>query len=218
MNVALVILKPRQIPATEQALAELPHWFPVIELVGYTERQLAEGVFAEALNRHPHDFYMVASDDLIIRWSAVAAIIRQLKEETVTTGYCQFTHTDWRVNVTRKPLQGDLPAQSAYDFLSFHELVSGPPTRQTWFTGMSLTAMSAAMWKTFPFGCFTDSPDDKGYASDFHLSRRLQDAGVPITVVREAFAYHWRYEQRHTNDPRDDRVLVGSIEPKIRLR
>lgn len=218
MKAALVILKPRRIEVTERAFAELPAWFPRVELVGYTENELADGAFAEALARCPADFYMVASDDLIVRWPAIAAILTRMNPETVTTGYCQFTHTDWRVNVTRKPLINDQPSQSSYDFYSYHEIVSGPPTQQTWFTGMSLTTMSAAMWRDFPFGCFSSAVNDGGYASDFHLSKRLQEMDVQIDVVREAFAYHWRFEQRHTNDPRDNRVLVGEVEKEIRVR
>lgn len=214
---ALVILKPRQIQATEAALDELASWLPVIELVGYTEQQLADGIFAEALARYPHDHYIVASDDLIVRWHAVDAIIDRLTDDSCVTGYCQFTHTDWRVNVTRRPLVGDTPNKGAYEFLSYHEMVSGPAVRRTWFAGMSLTAMSADMWEAFPFGCFSDE-HGRGYASDFHLSKRLQDVDVPIQVVRDAFSYHWRHEQAHTNDPRDDRVLVGRVDPEIRLR
>lgn len=217
MNVALIVLKPRRIEVTEQALAELPDDLTVIELVGYTEGELAAGVFAQALNLYPHDYYLVASDDLIVRWAAVQAVIPKLSPDWCTTGYCQFTHTDWRVNVTRRPLVGDTPSHASYDFLSFHEMVSGPATRRTWFAGMSLTGMSVEMWQEFPFDCFTDE-HGRGYASDFHLSKRLQAADVPVQAVRDGFAYHWRHEQAHTNDPRDDRLAIGQVEPEIRLR
>jgi len=216
-DAALIILKPRQIAESEAALAELASWLPVVELVGYTEAQLADGIFKAALDLHPADFYLVASDDLLVRWPALDAVLDRRQDDCCVTGYCQFTHTDWRVNVTRRPLRGDRPERGAYDFLSYHELVSGPPVRRTWFTGMSLTCMSAAMWEEFPFGCYQDG-HGRGYASDFHLSRRLQDAEVPVQVVREGFCYHWRHEQTHTNDPRDNQLVVGTVEPEIRLR
>jgi len=218
MTSCLVILKPRQIAVTERALAELPSWYPVIELVGYTEAELAAGVFAEALVAHPHDYYIVASDDLILRWAAVVEIHQALKADRVVTGYCQFTHTDWRVNLVSGPLAGDSPNKDAYTFWHFQDVISGDREQRTWFTGMSLTGMSRQMWSEFPFRCYTDQPGDKGYGSDFHLSKRLQDADVPIYAIRDAFAYHWRHEQAHTNDPRDDRVLVGEVEPGIRYR
>jgi hypothetical protein len=219
MNPCLLILKPRSIPATERALDELPSWLPVIELFGYTERQLADGVFASVIDAN-RDFshFMVASDDVIIRWSAIGAILRRAPEHEVLTGYCQATHTEWRTNLTRAPLQGDLPRADAYDFIPFQEIVSGPPTVRSWFTGMCLTFMPRMLWYEFPFQCFADKAEDPGYGSDFSLSKRLQEADIPITAVRDSFTYHWRNTQEHTNDPRDDRILVGQVEPGIRRR
>lgn len=219
MSAALILLKPRSIKASEDAIAELD--LPVIELVGYTEAQLAGGIFKAALELHPHDLYLVASDDLIIRQHAVDEVLDCLAAldgaAACVTGYCQFTHTDWRVNLTRKPLAGDRPSASAYEFLSFHEIVAGPSVRRSWFTGMSLTAMTREMWAEFPFDCYLDE-HGRGYSSDYHLSLRLQQADVPIWAVRDGFAYHWRHTQQHTNDPRDDQLVVGKVNPEIRRR
>ncbi len=214
---ALIVLKPRQIAVTDAAIEELRGFLPIVQLIGYTEAELEAGAFTEGLETARADFYLVASDDLIVRRPAIAAVTDILDADRAATGYCQFSHTDWRVNITRRPLSTDLPVENAYSFLSFHEVVCKPPSFQTWFTGMSLTAMSREMWQQFPFGCFKDQPEDRGYASDFHLSRRLQNAGIPIICARDAFTYHWRYEQRHTNDPRDDRVLTGDIPKDIRV-
>lgn len=212
---ALIILKPRKIEVTERALDELN--IPIIEIAGYNERQLANGAFQAALELVPADHYIVAADDVIIHPPALEAVRERLTDDSVVTGYCQFSHTDWRVNVTRRPLEGSIPKAGAYDFLSFHEMASGPATRRTWFAGMALTAMSAAMWRRYPFGCFL-ADGNTGFASDFHLSLRLQADDVLVSAVRDGFVYHWRHVQSHTNDSRDDPVLVGEIEPSIRVR
>ena len=216
MSAALIVLKPRQVKPAEDALAELPDWLTVVEIVGYSERELADGIFRSTLDAFPHDVFLVASDDVIIRKHAVEAVLRLVADGVCASGYCQLTHTDWRVNATRAPLKGILPTEDAYDFLRFDEVISGPPVRRSWFTGMSLTTMTAEMWARFPFGCFTSGPDCKGYASDFHLSRRLAEAGIPIVLARDAFCYHWRHVRENTNDPRDDKLLVGAVKPEIR--
>jgi hypothetical protein len=216
VNAALVILNPRDIPVCKQALAELA--IPKLWLTGWTEKQIADDVFPRLLSDYCFEQYLLVSDDAIVRQHAVQAVLDELRWNPVVTGYSQRSHTDWQVNLTRGPLKYEHPVVGAYDFLSYHEVVSHPePTLPTWFAGMSITGMSREMWQRFPFGCYSDEQSPNGYASDFHLSRRLQDAGVPITACRDAFAYHWRHEWRHTNDRRDDKLLVGSITPAVTL-
>lgn len=181
---------------------------------GYTEAHLADGAFAQAVDSFPHDYFIVASDDILIRRHALDQVVAQLKRHPVVTGYSQRSHTDWTVNLTAAPLEGDTPRAEAYQFLSFQDIVSAPtPTVRTWFTGMSLTGMNRELWQRFPFDCYRDKPSDRGYASDFHLSLRLQQARVPIMACRDAFAYHWRHEWRNTNHELDAPLLTGTIKP-----
>ena len=77
--------------------------------------------------------------------------------------------------------------------------------------------MSKEMWLKFPFACFTDGAQDPGYASDFNLSRRLQDERVPVYAVRESFCYHWRSEWQNTNHPDDSPLLIGELIPSVTL-
>lgn len=216
MNDCLVIMNPRDIPVTKAAINELS--IAKLWLTGYTEEQLAAGIFSQALEDSGHDRFFVISDDIIVRQDALDAVRRASLEHMVTTGYSQRSHTDMTVNVTDGPLLDDKPTVGAYTFRQLRDVVSWPePLVPTWFTGMSITGMTLEMWRRFPFGCFCDEGSPLGYASDFHLSRRLQDAGVPIVAVREAFAYHWRNEWQHTNHPDDDPVLVGQVIPGVYL-
>ena len=210
MKDAVIVLNPRAIRECITSITELP--VPKIWLTGYTEREISEGVFLAVLAQYDFDRYFVVSDDVIVRPYAFDAIrhVLDLHDAPVATGYSQRSHADWKVNLTRKPLMDDLPTAGAYDFRHFRDVVSWPtPELPTWFTGMSLTGMSREMWRRFPFQCFVDDESPLGYASDFHLSKRLQDAEVPIRAAREGFAYHWRHEWRHTNHPGDAKPKVG---------
>ncbi len=204
MNDALIVMNPRRIPQCLNSIEELD--IPKIYMQGYTEHQIMTDAFPQALD-HGYDWYWLASDDLIIRQSALDAV-RALRDQDhpIVTGYSQFSHTDWTVNLTSEPLRGPVPCVSAYTFRKYPECVSYPdPAIPTWFTGMALTGMSADMWRRFPF--MVDF--DPGWASDFHLSRRLQDANVPIVAAREGFTYHWRHNGLYGADERDERVKLG---------
>lgn len=218
MTDALVILNPRDIPEVKDAIADLD--IPKLWLTGYTERELAASVFDYALRETSFDRYLVVSDDIIIRRPALDAVLQALDDGIeVATGYSQRSHTDWTVNVTAGPLRDSRPTVGAYDFRQYREIISWPePLVPTWFAGMSITGMSREMWQRFPFGCFTDGDSDAGYASDFHLSRRLQDERVPVYAVREAFAYHWRHEWAHTNHPDDAPLLIGQVSAAVTLQ
>jgi len=212
----LVILNARNLVQFHGAVSELDT--PKLWLTGYTEAELADGVFDSAISDTPYDFYVVVSDDAIVRQHALSGVLEALEEGApVATGYSQRTHSDWVVNVTSGPLRTKHPSAESYDFRLYKEVVSWPePLVPTWFTGMSLTGMSREMWQKYPFGCFTNG-QESGYASDFHLSRRLQDHKVPIVAVREAFCYHWRTEWQHTNNPEDEVPFVGSVVPSVIL-
>lgn len=211
MKDAVIVLNPREIRECISSFAELP--VPKIWLTGYTEREISEGIFLAVLAQYDFDRYFVVSDDVIVRPYAFDAIRRilDLHLAPVATGYSQRSHADWTVNLTRKPLMADKPIADAYDFRHFREVVSHPsPWIETWFGGMSLTGMSREMWQRFPFGAFVDEGSPLGYASDFNLSKRLQDAEVPILAAREGFAYHWRHEWRSTNHPQDAKPKIGN--------
>lgn len=216
MSDCLIVMNPRNTVFIRRALEELP--IDKIWLTGWTEKQLAEGVFLEAISEFNYDQYLMASDDIIIREDALTAVRRLLDAgHPVATGYSQRSHTEWVVNVTSGPLRGEEPGPDAYTFRMFQDVVSwADPAVPTWFTGMSLTAMSRELWLKYPFGCYSSGHSDPGWASDFHLSRRLQDDNVPIVAAREGFCYHWRNDWQRVG-PTDDPLVVGKVIPSISL-
>ncbi len=219
MSDALVILHAREVKPAHRAFHELP--IAKIWLSGYTEQELAGGVFNYAIEESNFDRYLVCADDILVRPQALEAVIKALDEGCeVATGYSQRSHTDMTVNVTSGPLADSWPTVEAYNFRQLQEVVSWPePLVPTWFAGFSLTGMDREMWRRFGFGCFVDpGTEGPGYASDFFLSRALQKARVPISAVREAFCYHWRHSWEHTNDPRDDRVLIGEMTQQVTIQ
>jgi GT2 family glycosyltransferase len=72
------------------------------------------------------------------------------------------------------------------------------------------TCMSREMWREFPFGCF--GTGSRGYSSDFHLSRRLRDAGVPMVAARDGYVTHVK-EQWNKLDRGEGRQLLVGVEP-----
>lgn len=208
MNDALIVMNPRNIPETMDALAHLP--IPKIYLRGWSENRIAQKGWEYAMT-YGYDWYWVCSDDIIVRPYALEALREAWKwtSSPVITGYSQRSHTDWTVNLCEEPLEGDVPVPEAYKFMDFHKVVSGAARFRTYFTGMSLTGMHADTWAQFPFACYADKTEDPGYASDFHLSLRLQRADIPICAVRDAFCYHWRHKWENTNDVRDAAPDVG---------
>lgn len=206
MNDCLVILNPRSIKVCLDSIEGLD--IRKVFLRGWSERAIADRAWPLIMKTHlkGFDWIWIVSDDVIVRQQALDAVRRLVSQAPVITGYSQRSHTEWVVNLTREPLKGSHPHPDSYNFMEYKDVVSYPSSMiPTWFTGMSLTGMSYENWERFPFDCFYDP----GYASDFHLSLRLQEAGIPIVAAREAHAYHWRTDWVSTNNPDDESPLVG---------
>jgi hypothetical protein len=88
----------------------------------------------------------------------------------------------------------------------------------THFMGMSLTGMTRDMWLRFPYGCFTDRRPH-GQSSDFHLSARLRDAGVPMVAARSGEVQHLKEMamQGTRFGPVQHPWLVGNVEPSVSI-
>jgi GT2 family glycosyltransferase len=117
--------------------------------------------------------------------------------------------------ITRRPLMGETPTVGAYDFYSFLEVEDWPgETLPTGFVGFALTCMSREMWREFPFGCFANGP--RGYASDFHLTRRLRDAGVPMVAARDGYVTHVKEQWNKLDRAPEKRLMIGEAPPGVR--
>lgn len=196
-----MVMNPREIEPVMLALNELD--VPQIRVIQHTEKEIETIAFREVLNvcdEDGFDWMWIVSDDVIVRPQALDAV-RRLRDRghRVVTGYSQRSHTDWIVNLTKTPLRGPHPSEASYDFYEFAEVVSWNADEvPTFFAGMSLTGMAVDDWKALPFMCFGGDGSNTGYASDFHLSARLQNAAIPIVAARDAFMYHWRTDWKST--------------------
>lgn len=205
MRDALVVLNARDVPECLGSLSLLD--IDKIFLRGWTEARIEDVAFPQVLEMD-YDWLWVVSDDVIVRSQALDAVREHAGYGEPVTGYSQRSHTEWTVNLTRGPLYGDAPSVEAYDFHEYREVVAKPETLfRTWFTGMSLTGMPIALWRRFPFACFRD--DVCSFGSDFSLSLRLQEAGIRINAVRDAFCYHWRHRWQDTTHALDQKPVVG---------
>jgi GT2 family glycosyltransferase len=207
----LAIMNPRQIPECISAFKKLDvrkAW-----LQNYTEWQLVEVIASLVRDETIHFSHLcLVADDCIVTQQALDAVLKFARQgDPVVTGYCRLDSTHPDVNITRRPLMGETPTVGAYDFYSFLEVEEWPgETVPTGFVGFALTCMSREMWREFPFGCFGAAP--RGYSSDFHLSRRLRDSGVPMVAARDGYVTHVK-EQWNVLDKGEGRQLLVGLEP-----
>jgi len=207
----LVILNPRRIDECIASYADLA--VDKLWISYYTEAQIADLWDSEVMPlttgyRH----LIITSDDGVVRPHALATVSCLLDRHVVVSGYCNFSAEDFRVNLSKSPL-GPFPHPDAYDPPMLKEVMEWPlPIYPTHFVGMSLTGMSRKMWLKFPFRV----TEQQGQ-SDFSLSKRLSEAGVPMVGARDAFCWHVK-EVWNTGDrePRK-RLLVGEMPSEIRL-
>jgi hypothetical protein len=205
------VFNPRQIDECVDSIGRLPcdqAW-----LTGYTEAELVDviaGVIAETTYTH----YLVCSDDGVIPEFALEAVLETLADgHPVVTGYSNLDVIDMRVNLTKRPFEL-LTRSVAEDYDLYHlSEVLGWPDRlvPTCFAGFAVTGMSRDMWLKFPYR-------SDGVPSDWNLSRRLQDAKVPIVAPKAAFMWHVKEIVNLPDKEHRKRLLIGEVEPGVNWR
>lgn len=202
MNPLLAILNARRIPEaieTFQALTIDRLW-----ITGHTEAgiQRAWPRILEKAKGYTH--LLVVSDDTLVWQKAVDTVTGLLTEHPVATGYCNLDQREnaHLVNLCDNELPPPSPVERSYRFLTREQVAERGPVVETTFTGMCLTGMSIENWELFPFCAYSDP----GYASDYHLSLRLQAQGIPVVSHVDAFVWHLKTKWSHT-DPHPDRQL-----------
>jgi GT2 family glycosyltransferase len=209
----LLVLNPRDIRECVESISRLPvdkAW-----LRSYTEAELAE-VLPEFVRTAPaeYDYFLCVSDDCVVQPAALAAVLELAERHEVVTGYTRLDATSPFVNITKRDLAGDTPVAGAYDFYTYADVAAADgPEVFTGFVGFALTGMSRELWERFPFRPFGGGPT--ACASDFSLSIRLRDAGVPMVAATGGYVEHVKqvWNQRDT-DPRK-RLLIGERPAEI---
>lgn len=216
MNPLLLIMNARRIPSCLSAIAGLH--IDTVWMTGYSEFQL-ERIISKVVEVHDdRTHYLVLSDDCEPTQHAVDAVLSLLEDgHDVATGYCNMdTQPDNDlVNLTRSPLKTDTPHLSSYDFWTQSDIDAlDADVFRSWFTGMSLTAMTRDMWQRFPF----DAYGRPGNASDYNLSYRLQRAGIPITAHRQGRVHHVKRKLNTPDTDDEKRVLLGQLKQQCVYR
>jgi len=206
----LAIMHPRNIPECIHAFERLDvrrAW-----LSRFTEYEL-QSVIASIVDDDGIAFSHLAivSDDCVVTQDALEAVFGLARSHDVATGYCRLATGHPSVNLTRRPLMGDTPSAGAYDFYTYDE-VAGYDSEvvPTGFAGFAVTIMPREMWKRYPFQVF--GGEASPHASDFALSIRLRDAGVPIVAARSGYVEHVK-SVVNTTDRLPGRELLVGVEP-----
>lgn len=213
MKPLLFVTNPRRIPAAIEAFRALP--IDVAFVSGYTQSQ-AVGPIAELIESTDYDVYLACADDCVVDPSAVDAVLALLDEYPVATGWCRLDRTHDFANITTEPLRGDRPVEDAYSWWRADDVFAYPSVAvPTFFTGMCLTAMSRDLWLRYPYRVYGES--GPGYSSDFRLSVRLRDDGVPIVAAREGYVEHLKERWLRLDEDPEMRLLIGEIPAEVTI-
>lgn len=200
----LLVLNPRRITRCIDAIAALP--IDKAWLQNYTEHELC-AVVPRVLAESDHDLIGVISDDAAPTPDALERVLSIAEPGTVVTGYCRLDEESDLVNLSTEPLPDPEPTVGAYTFPTVADMEAAAGDRfRTWFAGHCLTFMWRDDWHRFPWMVFGDPP---GCASDFMLSWRLQEAGVPIYAHSAAYVEHVKRNFNALDDTPGRELLIG---------
>jgi hypothetical protein len=210
MKPLLVVTHPRRIPACVDAFAALTCDVAYIsgEALPGACTQFNEIVRSAADYTH----LMVCADDCVVTQNAVDAVVALLAAgNPAVTGWCRLDRTHPQANITIGAIRGDTPVVDAYDWWLAADVASYPgEVVPTGFMGMALTGMDRGMWLRHPLGCFTNA-EGAGWSSDFHLSARLRDAGIPMVAARSGYVDHVKERWQMADRDPAARLLIGEI-------
>lgn len=178
MRPCLIVLNPRDIRESVESILRLrgisQAWFS-----SFTERELAEEINV-FIRETDYDAYGVIADDCVASQDALEAVLAAFGSASgPVTGWTTLDAESAFANVTVEPLIGDEPHPGAYEWWLAEDLEREAWPVECFFMGFAFTFMDRELWQRFPFECY----GDPGFASDFHLSRRLRDANVAMSVA-----------------------------------
>ena len=214
MRPLLAILNPREIPEFEASVELLP--VPTVRLRGYTEVELADGVWAHVLASAKAKGYThisLISDDLIVPPDSLEAILRHatLWPDRVTTGWANVDEENQDAGITYQPLKDAEPTATSYAFPTWRDVLAGPRIQTTYFTGFVATTCTITMWEQYPYQVYGE-----GWAADYHMSRRLFEDGVRIDCLREAFCLHLKENRGRPTTKPERKLLIGQMKREVR--
>lgn len=209
-NEVLLIMQPREIPVAIESYKKLN--IPKVWFQAFTERQVVEEI-NKYVQRTNYDTYYIISDDAIVTDEALSLIRLYANNGfDVVTGWCRLSEQNSLINIVKKPLtrlNGVQAIPADYCLYTEEEIREIPvPIFRTWFSGFVFTGIKRELFLKYPL--ITNAAT--GCQSDFELSYRLQQDGIPIFVVRDASIIHLK---KHQDFSLESNWLVGVRPPQI---
>jgi len=191
MKNLLIILKVRALDHVIQSYRN--YNMNRVFIAGYRETELEDmGIFASVIEQAKEKGYThvsVISDDGLITNKAFDKVLELSNRYPVSTAFCKIDKRSTLVNLARAPLIQEQPySLDDYHLYEYNDLPGDDI--KTYFTGLALTTMPIQLWQEFPFRCYRADYSQNGYASDYFLSKRLQDAGISIYTHRDTEVVH----------------------------
>ena len=211
----LVVMNPRRIPQCMAAIEQLP--IDKLWLRDMSEAQIADWWPRIMDAADGYQRLIMVGDDSCPRWHALDTVLglHEHQPDSAITGYSNLSAVDYRVNLTKSPLRGD-PSPDAYDLYTLQDIQEHPHMLvRTWLTGLTLLCMDTGMWERFPFDVY--GRDAGGFASDYHLSVRLDQAGLEMWAARDAFVWHVKERWNEGDQAPEKQLLVGKNDPALVL-
>lgn len=217
INPLLLVMNPRRIPECISAIEALR--IDKVWMTAMWESELMPVISSIAESPRGHTHLILLSDDTVPTQEALDLVLQNLDGRPFVTGYCNLDQICPFVNLTKRPFHiRTHSVGSDYEWYTKEEAESwADPLIPTHFGGATLTAMPVDMWRRFPFGVLIAPGDPRGFASDWTLCVRLQEANVPMVAPRGALIRHVKEDWRTmtVTDPKK-RLLNGTIPKEVR--
>jgi hypothetical protein len=211
----LAILNPREIPEFEESIQALP--IATVRLRGYTEREIADGVWEYVLDQATAKGFThlsLISDDLVVPARSLDLILEHAfaNPDRVTTGWANVDEHHHDAGITYQPLTDPEPTATSYRFPTWRDVLMGPEIQETFFTGFVATTCTVEMWRRYPYELYGE-----GWAADYSMSRRLHADGVRIDCLRDAFCLHMKENRGAPNTRPERKLLIGKMRREVRF-
>lgn len=203
----LIVMNPRRIPEAMYSFRNLAR-VTVCYIRGRTETELVSTIPTILKEWQGTDAMQgrrglvgLISDDTIVGQRALDTTFDQCADidGMPTSGWCSLDLTSPIASLCRNELSDPRPRDTSYVMERVDWVRAQTHPIRASFTGLALHVMDTDWWDEYPFGVYGD--DAHGWASDYHLARRLNKDDVPIMVDPTAEILHlkevWQKADRH---------------------
>lgn len=213
MRTLLLIMNPRTIA---ECLYSMRHLDGVDRawMQGYCEHGLVD-VIAGIVGDTDYDRYAIIADDAVVSQRALDAVLEHhaTMPDGAVSGWSNVDASSDLSNVMTSDLVAKVPRSTHdYDLLTIDEVRAAPAPFRARFSGLALHVMSRELWQRYPFAVFGGSP---GWASDYHLSRRLQEDDVPLVVHPRGEVHHVKETWNRMDDDPRKKLQVGARHERV---